>query len=224
MNKFDLILYDLDGTVWDSIPIIMDSFHHAYEAVLGRCDRSDEDLMSYIGKPLDVTFNMHDEKTAKALLDEYLDYNHKLLADDAIQMFPGVTDSLKRIRSAGIRQGVVTSKRGESALPTLKFKGLDDFFDVYVYKEDTYKHKPDAEPLIYAARKMGIADMSRVIYVGDALPDALCAVNAGSAFALVSWSKMDKEQIMKEAPDRSIVIDTLDELITKCIDCNPDSI
>lgn len=215
MNEYDLILYDLDGTLWDSIPVIMDSFHHAYEEVLGFCDRSDEDLMSYIGKPLDVTFLMHDEKTAKALLNAYLEYNHKLLENDAIKMFPGIIDSLNRIKEAGIRQGVVTSKQKVSAYVTLKLKGLDQFFDVYVYKDNTDKHKPDPDPLIYAAGKTGITDMSRVIYVGDALPDALCAKNAGSGFALVSWSKMDKEDIMKQAPDRSMVIDSLEDIINR---------
>jgi pyrophosphatase PpaX len=79
------------------------------------------------------------------------------------------------------------------------------FFDVYVYKDDTAKHKPDPDPLIYAAGRLGITDMSRVIYVGDAMPDALCARNAGADFALVSWSKMDKEQIVREVPKTGVI-------------------
>ena len=212
-KDYELILYDLDGTIWDSIPLIMSCFKHAYVEVTGRCDRTDEDLMSYIGKPLTDTFAMHDEKTAKALLDSYLTYNHMLLEQDVIPMFPGVADSLNRIKAKGMRQGVVTSKRIYSAGVTLKLKGLDDFFDVYVCKEDTDKHKPDAEPLLFAAGKLGITDMSKVIYVGDAMPDALCAKNAGAKFALVSWSSMDKEAIMAAAPEGSVVIGSLKELV-----------
>ena len=213
MTDIDLILYDLDGTVWDSIPLIMDCFKHAYIDVFGECTRTDEDLMSYIGRPLQDTFAMHDEQTKQKLLDSYLVYNHMLLDQDAIPMFPGVIDDLKLIKKAGMKQGVVTSKRHRAADVTLKFKGLFDFFDVYICKEDTDKHKPDGEPLTVAARKAGITDMSRVIYVGDALPDALCAKNAGAKFALVEWSRMDKDDILRQSPEGSVIISSLKELL-----------
>ena len=214
MADFDLILYDLDGTVWDSIPLIMSCFKHAYIEVFGECTRTDEDLMSYIGRPLPDTFAMHDEETQQKLLDSYLTYNHMLLDQDVIPMFPGVLEDLKHIKQTGMKQGVVTSKRHRAADVTLKFKGLYDFFDVYICKEDTEKHKPDGEPLIVAAGKLGITDMSRVIYVGDALPDALCAKNAGARFALVSWSEMDMPMIMNEAPQGSVILERLSDLIT----------
>jgi pyrophosphatase PpaX len=126
--KHDLILYDLDGTIWDSVPVIMMTFKYAYEQVLGKCERTDEDLMSYIGKPLETTFSMHDEKTARALLEAYLEYNHKLLAEDAVPLFPGVYDDLKMLKETGVMQGVVTSKRKDSAMLTLELKGLESFF------------------------------------------------------------------------------------------------
>ncbi|MBR1798027.1 MAG: HAD-IA family hydrolase [Clostridiales bacterium] len=213
-KNYDLILYDLDGTLWDSIPLIMRCFKYAYDEVLGGCDRTDEDLMSYIGRPLTDTFDMHDEDTAKALLESYLTYNHMLLDQDAIPMFPGVIDDLNYIKDQGIKQGFVTSKRHRAADVTLKLKGLFDFFDVCLCKEDTDKHKPDGEPLIVAAQKVGIKDMRKVIYVGDAMPDALCAVNAGAGFALVEWTRMDKDAILQAAPEGSRVIKNLRELIT----------
>ena len=212
MKDIDLILYDLDGTIWDSIPLIMSCFKHAYNEVLGGCDRTDEDLMSYIGRPLTDTFAMHDEETQEKLLESYLTYNHMLLDQDAIPMFPGVIDDLEFIKAAGMPQGVVTSKKHRAADVTLKLKGLFDFFDVYLCKEDTERHKPDGEPLIVAAGKLGITDMSRVLYVGDALPDALCALNAGAQFALVEWSQMDKEDILSKAPRGSGVISSLREI------------
>ena len=213
MKDIDLILYDLDGTIWDSIPLIMDCFKHAYIEVLGECPRTDEDLMSYIGRPLQDTFAMHDDETKQKLLDSYLVYNHMLLDQDAIPMFPGVIDDLKAIKSTGMKQGVVTSKRHRAADVTLKFKGLFDFFDVYICKEDTQKHKPDGEPLVVASNNVGITDMSRVIYVGDALPDALCAKNAGAKFALVEWTRMDKDDILRQSPAGSKVISNLRELV-----------
>ena len=213
MGKYDLILYDLDGTVWDSIPLIIKCFKHAYNEVLGYCDRSDDDLKSYIGRPLGLTFERHDEATARKLLDSYLAINEVLLQKDEIDLFDGVMDELNRIKNLGIPQGYVTSKRIVSSQVTLRLKGLDDFFDVCVCKEDTEKHKPDPEPLFFAAKKLGITDMSRIIYIGDALVDALCAKNAGADFALVEWSTMDKDAILAAAPPGTRTIGRFSEVI-----------
>ena len=67
MSKYDLVLYDLDGTLWDSIPLIMECYKKAYDVVLGGTDRSDDDLQSYIGRPLGDTFSMHDDETRDKL-------------------------------------------------------------------------------------------------------------------------------------------------------------
>ena len=212
-SKYDLILYDLDGTIWDSVPLIVKCFRHAYVEVFGKCGRTDEDFKSYIGKPLGETFAMHDEKTAKALLDAYLELNGRLLEQDGIPLFDGILEDLNRIKEFGIAQGFVTSKRIASASVTLRLKGLEDFFDVCICKEDTDRHKPDPTPLVIAAGKLGITDMSRVIYVGDAIVDAQCAKNAGAGFALVKWSKMDQNAVMAAAPPGSCIIGRLTDVI-----------
>jgi len=214
MSVPGLILYDLDGTIWDSVSVIVESFVYAYEKTFGRCERTEEDFKRFIGRPLEDTFSMHDPQTAAVLKANYLDYNEKLLRADRIDLFPGVREDLGYIKSLGIPQGVVTSKRREAGTVTLVKKNLDTFFDIYVFKEDTLKHKPDGEPLIYAAEKLGISDMSKVVYVGDAMPDALCARSAGAGFYLVSWSQMKKDQIMAAAPANSAEIKALREIIS----------
>ena len=213
MNKYDLILYDLDGTIWDSIPLIMKCFKLAYLDVFGQCDRSDEDLKSYIGRPLPDTFAMHDAKTSEALLEAYLAHNSVLLENDEIPLFDGVISELRKIRDLGIPQGFVTSKRTLSAGITLRLKGLDNFFDVGICKEDTENHKPLPDPIVTAAKRVQITDMSRVIYIGDALVDAICARNACVDFALVEWSQMDKEKIIAAAPSGSRIISRFSEVL-----------
>lgn len=213
MNKYGLILYDLDGTIWDSIPLIMKCFKLAYLDVFGRCDRSDEDLKSYIGRPLPDTFAMHDPKTSEALLKAYFTHNGALLENDEIPLFDGVISEMHKIRDLGIPQGFVTSKRTVSAGITLRLKGLDNFFDVGICKEDTESHKPNPDPIITAAKAVNITDMSRVIYIGDALVDALCAKNAGTDFALVEWSQMDKEKIIAAAPSGSRIISRFTDVL-----------
>lgn len=206
MSKYDLVLYDLDGTLWDSIPLIMECFKKAYEVVLGGTDRTDADLMSFIGRPLGDTFAMHDAETKERLTNTYLEYNCARLKENAIPIFPGVYDFLSEIRSMGVKQGVVTSKRETSAMITIDLLDLAGYFDTMVFREATVRAKPYGDPLVEAAKRLGITDMSRVLYVGDAVPDILSAKDCGADFALVGWTKMPVEEIKSLGPDHIIEV------------------
>ncbi|MBP5261826.1 MAG: HAD family hydrolase [Clostridiales bacterium] len=211
-GKYEAILYDLDGTLTDSIPLIMKCFHLAYMEVLGEVPRTDEDLMSYIGKPLINTFaDVHDMKTAQRLFDTYLKINEVMLANNELEFFDGVKDSLRRLHEAGVRQGIVTSKRRASLMITIELNDMTGLFEQFTVCEDTKEHKPSGEPLIYTAEKMGITDMSRILYVGDALVDYQCALDCGADFALVDWTKMNKADFEELGMPRMIT--SLDELL-----------
>lgn len=197
---FDLVLYDFDGTLVDSVPVILSSFKAAYVKVFGRCERTDEDLRSFIGLPLGETFKSHDPETADRLLKAYLEDNEKKLVSGELKFFPGIWEMLNEIKKAGVKQGVVSSKRRHSAGITMDNLGILDFFDVCIFKEDTVKHKPEGEPISEAARRMGVFEMNRVLYVGDAAGDIQCANNAEAKSAFVGWSLMDKNEIMAFSP------------------------
>ena len=215
MSKYDLVLYDLDGTLWDSIPLIMESLKKAYEIVLGGTDRSDEDLMSYIGKPLGDTFAMHDNETKNRLTEAYLEYNCARMRENVIPLFPGVCDFLSKIQASGVMQGVVTSKRESSAMITIDLLELGGYFDTMVFREATERAKPHGDPLVEAAKRLEITDMSRVLYVGDAVPDILSARDAGADFALVGWTKMPREELERLGPDYIIEVPELLPCIIK---------
>lgn len=209
-KMIDLILYDLDGTIQDSVPLIVESFHKAYEIVLGECTRSDEDLMSYIGRPLTVSFEREDKETAEKLTEAYLAYNRKRMTEGVVPLFPGVREGLEKIKASGYRQGIVTAKRRDSAMITIDLLDIAKYFDVMIFSEDTKRSKPHGDPLVEAAGRLGVTDMSRVLYVGDAGSDLLSARDCGASFALVDWTMMPKDEIGKLGPD--YVISSLDEI------------
>lgn len=200
-NKYDLVLYDLDGTLQDSVPLIVESFHKAYEKVLGGCNRIDAELMTYIGRPLTETFEMHDPETARKLFDAYIEYNETQMRRGVIPLFPGVKEELGALRDAGVLQGVVTSKRREAAMITINLLGLQRYFDVEIFREDSVLAKPHGAPLVAAASRLKISDMSRVLYVGDAVPDVQSARDCGADCAVVSWTRMPREELDAQRPD-----------------------
>ena len=209
-KKTDLVLYDLDGTIQDSVPLIVESYHKAYEMVLGECTRSDADLMSYIGRPLTDSLKMHDKETAEKLTEAYLAYNKMRMLEGAIALFPGVKEDLAKIGKLGYRQGIVTAKRRDSAMITIEMLGIAKYFDVMIFSEDTKRSKPHSDPLIEAAKRLGVKDMRRVLYVGDAVSDLLCARDCGASFALVEWTMMPKDELLSLKPD--FVISSLAEI------------
>ena len=209
-KKIDLVLYDLDGTLQDSVPLIVESFQKAYEMVLGECTRSVEDLKSYIGRPLGDSFERHDKETSDKLIEAYLEYNMRRMKEGAISLFPGVKESLERLKEKGIPQGIVTAKRKSSAMVTIDSLDIAKYFDVMVFGEDTARSKPFGDPLVEAARRFGTIDMKKVLYVGDAASDLLSAKDCGCSFALVDWTMMPKDEIGKLGPD--YVLSSLDEI------------
>lgn len=208
--KYDAVFYDFDGTLADSVPIILESFKGAYLDVFGKCDRTDESFKSYIGLPLMECFEMHDKDTQQKLYDAYLKINHKLLEEDKVKLYPGVYEGLKSLHEKGIIQGIVTSKKYDAFIITARLTGIIDFFDVVICKEDTRYHKPNPDPIQAAAEKAGLTDFGRILYVGDALPDVCCSKNAGTDFIFVNWSEMPKADILFMKPE--YCIDQLSEI------------
>lgn len=200
-NGFDAVLFDLDGTLLDTIPFILESHRASLMAVLGET-WDDGYLLGTIGRPLEDAFLPAPEDKRRELLDTYLRYNADHLAG-GIGIFLGVLPMLRDIAThfPTVRTAVLTSKRRASARSSLALFGLDDWFPLVFTKEDSLRHKPDPEPLRVAMDRMGLPDPGRVLYVGDSLHDLECARAAGCRIAIVEWTRMPGEPLWQAAPD-----------------------
>ena len=208
-----LVLFDLDGTLLDTVPFITESHQHAWVKHTGR--RGDlARILATIGRPIEFAFDDAAPELRRAMADTYLAHNvaHN---DERIGLFLGVPRMLDGLVRLGARIGVVTSKRRAITDRCLALFELDGRFGLVVAKEDTARHKPFPDPLLFAMERAGETDPSRVLYVGDTIHDLLCAKNAGIPCAIVGWTAMDRAEIVAAGPD--FWIEEPDDLVLACL-------
>ncbi len=197
------VLFDFDGTIVDTTELIYESMRRATGEVLGR-ELGRETLMANVGQPLprqmELLADGQPEKTEE-LLEVYLHHNEEL-HEGLIREFPNVGTSLARLRDAGLRLAVVTSKRRFSVEMALdSFPDLGDVFDVFVTMEDTSEHKPLPAPLLKGLELLGDVPPERAAYVGDAPFDVAAAHAAGVTSVAVSWGAFTAEALRAAGPD-----------------------
>jgi pyrophosphatase PpaX len=198
--RFPVVLFDLDGTLIDSGPIILASMSHAVRTVLGREVAPDELAATIGGQGLAAQMHALDPDRVDALIEAYRVHNDPL--HETLEAFAGIVDVLPRLRSEGRRLGVVTAKRHRTvALAFDRFPWLAEQFDIVVAYEDTQRHKPEPEPVLAAVDHLGVA-ASSAAYIGDS-PFDIRAAKAAGAFAVgVGWGGIHSDEtLLAEEPD-----------------------
>ncbi|HEY2353903.1 MAG TPA: HAD-IA family hydrolase [Gaiellaceae bacterium] len=207
--RFPTVLFDLDGTVVDSGAIILASMRHATREVLGR-EYTDEELMRTVGGPgLEAQMVAIDPDRAGELVDVYRAHNIPL--HEELEACVGMEDALARLHAEGRRLGVVTAKRRDTAELAFATVPLGHLFEVIVGGDETERHKPDPEPLLLGAERLG-ADPAQTAYVGDSPFDVLAAKAARMYAVAVTWGRIhDRSKL--EAADPDAIVDTAEELL-----------
>jgi pyrophosphatase PpaX len=207
--RFPVVLFDLDGTVVDSGAIILASMRHATREVLGR-EYSDAELLQAVGGPgLEAQMHALAPEHVDRLVSVYRAHNEPL--HDELEACVGMEDVLVRLRDEGRRLGIVTAKRRSTVELAFERVPLGPLFDTIVGGDETERHKPDPEPLLLAARRLG-ADPSETAYVGDSPFDVRAAKAAGMYAVAVTWGRIhDRASLDAEQPDA--IVDTAEELL-----------
>jgi pyrophosphatase PpaX len=207
--RFETVLFDLDGTVVDSGAIILASMRHATQEVLGR-DYSDEELLQAVGGPgLEAQMFALAPDHVERLVDVYRAHNEPL--HDDLEACAGIQDVLVRLRGEGRRLGVVTAKRRSTVALAFARVPLGHLFEAVVGGDETERHKPDPEPLLLGAERLG-ADPAATAYVGDSPFDVRAAKAAGMCAVAVTWGRIhDRSRLEAERPDA--IVDRAEELL-----------
>jgi pyrophosphatase PpaX len=206
--KYPVVLFDLDGTVVDSGAIILASMRHAMREVLGS-EHTDEELMQAVGGPgLEAQMAVFAPDRIDELVRVYRAHNEPL--HDELEACIGMEDVLVRLHAEGRRLGIVTAKRRSTVELAFASVPLSHLFETVVGGDETKRHKPDPEPLLLAAERMG-ADPAQTAYVGDSPFDVGAAKAAGMYAIAVTWGRIhDRERLELAEPDA--IVDSADEL------------
>jgi len=194
------ILFDLDGTLIDSIGLILTSMRFAF-AKLERTCPTDEEWTAGIGIPLFTMMRRYaaDDADSKTLIAAYREHqiaNH----DRLVRCYDNVIDVVQTLRAGGHQTGVVTSKGEWLAMKGLALVGLASAMDTVVGADSSTRHKPDPEPVRVALQRLG-AEPDNALYVGDSVHDLMAGRAAGVRTAAALWGAFKRQDMEPGQPD-----------------------
>ena len=211
-------IFDLDGTLNDSIPLIVSTALQAY-AELG-IDVAEDKIKSYIGVPLlETGEHFLGPGRGREYLEAYL--RHYNPANTDMHAFPGIADMLRRLKQRGAKLAIATAKRQQMARDTVEIIGLSALVDALVDCEATLRRKPFADPALKAMELLQ-AGPEESLFVGDSVHDILCGHHAGIPACAVTWGAGTRQELMATQPE--FIVDSVAELssllLSRCQD-NP---
>lgn len=206
-HPYRAVVFDLDGTVVDSVELIIVSFQHAIREVLGR-EISREDAIAWVGRPLREQMEIFSSEHADELVEVYREFNHRE-HDRMLKLYEGIQHLLESLRKAGVKVGLVTSKSRFTTQMAFDLTGIEGYFDATVCADEAAGNKPSPAPILACLVQLGVAP-SAAAYVGDSPSDIQAALAAKVAAVAVTWGVFPAEKLEAEKPD--ILVHTIPEL------------
>lgn len=199
-DKFKNFIFDLDGTLLDTVPDLVLLTNRILEEV-GCPTRTQEEILSFVGSGVRrLIYLALPENSSEELQDKAMALWNKLFYDYYDHTFPyeGIPEVIDKLKEAGCKLGVVSNKL-QSGVDLIMVKTLPIVFDVMLGDSPIVPRKPDPTGLNMAMGVMGVAPID-TIYIGDSPGDMLAAHNAGLAAACALWG-YHKLEDFKEGTD-----------------------
>jgi pyrophosphatase PpaX len=207
---YEAVVFDLDGTVVDSVELIIVSFQHALREVLGR-ELSREAAIAWVGMPLLEQMQRFSPEHADELVDVYREFNHRE-HDRMLTLYEGIQHLLEGLRHAGVKVGLVTSKSRFTTQMAFDLTGIEVYFDSIICAGEASGNKPLPDPILACLKPLAVGPAAAA-YVGDSPSDIQAALAAGVTAIAVTWGVFPAEKLVAEKPD--VLVHTIPELAEK---------
>ncbi|ATG75083.1 phosphoglycolate phosphatase [Zobellella denitrificans] len=207
MGNFDLVQFDLDGTLIDSVPQLAQAVNRML-VQLGFGEAGEQAVRHWVGNGADMLVRRAltaalgtepgDElrQAARAAFDAAYDQ----VADQGLVFYPGVLDTLAALRRAGKRLAIVTNKPYRFVPAILAAAGLSEQFELVLGGDSLPEKKPSPAPLLHVCRSLDM-DPARTLMVGDSENDVLAARAAGMAVVGLTYGYNYGRDIADSGPD-----------------------
>jgi HAD superfamily hydrolase (TIGR01549 family) len=198
MNKIKAVIFDLDGTIGDTLPLCIKAFRHSVEPLIGR-SVSDAEIIA--------TFGPSEEGTIMALAPNHYDkgvadylHHYESFHEMCPSPFKGIEDLLKYLKEKGVRIAMVTGKGKHSTAISLKQFGLENYFEFIETGMPSGPRKPEGIELV--ASQFGDITKEEIIYVGDAPGDISASRKVGIPVVAAAWAETaEPEKLNDLQPD-----------------------
>ena len=197
MNKYRLLLFDLDGTLANTDAMVVQSFYALYKIYKPRVVRSREELYYFSGPQIRETLKKEFPDYDLEEMREAFARISKSLYAPYVTEYPDEIETLKALKEAGYLLGVVTNKGKPLTKYNLELCHLNDIFDVVITADDVAAAKPDPQGIFKAMEVLGIKDKKDVLYIGDNDIDYYSGANAGVDTLLVTWGPREIKSVNK---------------------------
>ena len=202
MKQIYTILFDLDGTLVDTAPDLMNAHNHVMSK-FGYPTKSTEEIRNLVGGGAGAMIGrsiwgqakkefskVQDEKIKKEMVTEFVDYYGKNIVNES-KLIDGVKDFLIWSKEKNISMAVCTNKQEHLAIDLLKKIGIYDFFE-YVAGHNTFDYcKPDPRHLTSVVEILD-GDLKKSLMIGDSETDANAAKAAGMPVILLEDGYTEK--------------------------------
>ncbi len=205
MKTYDTIIFDLDGTLLDTLEDLTASVNHALDQV-SFPRRTLDEVRTFVGNGVRVLMrralpggeeNPRFEEAFAAFREHYAAH-----CRDRTRPYPGIMDLARELKARGLRLGIVSNKsdREVKELNRACFSGL---FSAALGEREGVRRKPEPDGLLEAVKELG-STPERSLYVGDSEVDLRTAVNAGIDCVSVTWGFRSETQLREAGAKRFI--------------------
>jgi phosphoglycolate phosphatase len=217
------VLFDLDGTLVDTIPDLADAVNRILDEI-NVPNREAAELRTWLGNGVEpllhraITGELHGQAdtsqvaAALAIFEDHYDHCN----GQRSEVYHGVVEALTHFQDAGVPLACVTNKPAFHTHKLLERTELAKFFAAVVGGDTLPVRKPDPGPIYHAARQLPGNPQAgpSLLFVGDSITDIRAGHNAGCSVIAVSYGYNHGADIRSSDPAADAVIDCFTELIS----------
>lgn len=213
--KIRSVLFDLDGTLVDSLDDLTDAVNHVRQefalpplASSTVCTMVGKGALNLVQRALPDCGSAEIERA----LQLFIDYNAKHIVDKS-RLYPGVVEMLETLRDRGVRLAIISNKNEDLSRLILKSLGIGDYFECISGGDTFPESKPSPLPLLSVIERQGVT-ARECIMVGDSINDIQAGNQAGIVTIGCSWGYGTYDELSQSA----YFADSCDDLLRTIID------